>query len=178
MTQPIFLRKPSAEDGFAVHQLIEHSPPLDTNSTYCNLLQCSHFAATSVAAFIGDELVGFISGYLVPDRPNTLFIWQVAVSPVVRGRGLATRMIQHILARDNCQQVSHLETTITEDNQASWALFERVAESYAADLSKSKFFDKERHFQNLHDSEILVTIGPLKNASALESTASKLISNY
>ena len=38
------------EDGLAVNRLIASCPPLDTNSTYCNFLQCLHFAETSVLA--------------------------------------------------------------------------------------------------------------------------------
>ena len=78
------LRPPAREDGAAVFGLIQRCPPLDANSMYCNLLQCSHFADTSVAALADGVLVGFISGYLVPGRPDSLFIWQVAVGPDTR----------------------------------------------------------------------------------------------
>ena len=63
------LRRPDAEDGAAVNGLIEQCKPLDENSVYCNLLQCSHFAETSSLAEIDGEVVGFVSGYLVPDSP-------------------------------------------------------------------------------------------------------------
>ena len=46
--EPTF-RMPNAADGPAVSQLIASSPPLDTNSAYCNLLQCTDFAETCVA---------------------------------------------------------------------------------------------------------------------------------
>ena len=85
-------RAPKSTDGAQVHQLIENCPPLDTNSMYCNLVQCTHFADTSVAVTLDDEMVGFISGHLIPERPDTLFIWQVAVSKKARGQGLAGRM--------------------------------------------------------------------------------------
>jgi diaminobutyrate-2-oxoglutarate transaminase len=153
-------RKPGSEDGALVHALIEQCPPLDTNSMYCNLLQCSHFADTSVAVFHQGSVVGFVSGYLVPARPDTLFVWQVAVSEVARGQGLARRMITHILDRPACAQVTHLETTITADNQASWALFESVARTMNTDLKRSVMFDKRQHFQGGHDTEMLARIGP------------------
>ena len=156
------LTPPSAEDGAAVFNLVAQCPPLDPNSMYCNLLQCSHFSATSVAAKQGDELVGFISGYLIPQRPNCLFIWQVAVSEKARGHGLATRMVQHILARPVCQQVNYLETSITETNQASWALFQGLAKKLNADLHTSVLFDQKQHFANAHDTEMLVKIGPIR----------------
>ncbi|MDA3870409.1 MAG: diaminobutyrate acetyltransferase, partial [Gammaproteobacteria bacterium] len=89
----IELRKPISTDGAAVHRLISQCPPLDTNSMYCNLLQCTHFADTSVAAVQENELVGFVSGYIVPQRADTLFVWQVAVGDKARGQGLAGRML-------------------------------------------------------------------------------------
>jgi len=165
MSLAIELQVPTAEDGMSVYELVKSCPPLDTNSAYCNLLQCSHFADTSVAAVLnGDDgegkLVGFISGYILPGKPDTLFVWQVAVSDQARGQGLASRMIQHILQRKNCAQVKFIETTITESNGASWALFESAAQKLNAPLTRSVMFEKQLHFKGEHDSEMLVRIGP------------------
>ena len=156
----VLLRRPVSEDGAAVHQLIGNCPPLDTNSLYCNLLQASHFSATSVAAELDGALAGFISGYIVPERPDTLFIWQVAVAEQGRGMGLAGRMLQEILTRPACAEVSYLETTITPDNDASWALFRSLARKLEANCADSVMFDRERHFKGQHDSEMLLRIGP------------------
>ena len=158
--EPIILRLPTLEDGMSVFRLIESCPPLDTNSSYCNLLQCSHFASTSVAAEMGDDLAGFISGYILPERTNTLFVWQVAVAAQARGMGLASRMLTHILDRPHCEDIDYLETTITQDNQASWALFNGLAMKFSAGLQSSVWLDKETHFAGQHDSEKLVRIGP------------------
>lgn len=164
--ESIVLRSPTLEDGMAVFRLVEICPPLDMNSSYCNLLQCSHFANTSVAAQINGELVGFISGYAIPERPDTLFIWQVAVAEQARGLGLASRMLAHILARPHCADIAYLETSITKDNQASWALFKSLAKVLSADFqSSSGWMDKEAHFAGQHDSEVLVRIGPFNSHS-------------
>merc|ERR1711964_4784 len=80
-------------------------------------------AETGVAAEKEGDLVGFISGYIPPQQPETVFVWQVAVHEKGRGQGLAKRMLKEIVGRDACSNVTHLETTITEDNEASWALF-------------------------------------------------------
>ncbi|WP_207061414.1 diaminobutyrate acetyltransferase [Motiliproteus sp. SC1-56] len=159
-SQTIELCRPEATQGFSVHKLVANCPPLDTNSMYCNLLQCSHFAGTSVVAMLDGELVGSISGYLIPERPDTLFIWQVAVGDKARGEGLATRMLAHLLERPACRQVAYMETTITEANQASWALFTRFAERRGAPTQKTIQFDRDRHFGGEHDSEMLLRIGP------------------
>lgn len=156
----IVLREPRATDGAALHQLVAACPPLDPNSMYCNLLQCADFADTSVAAERDGALVGFISGYIPPRRPDTLFVWQVAVSSAARGAGLGKRMLNHLLERTAPRGVRYMDTTITEDNAASWALFRSLARDRDAACRSQVHFDRVRHFGDSHDSELLLRIGP------------------
>ncbi len=164
--EDIVLRPPVLEDGMNVFRLIENCPPLDVNSSYCNLLQSSHFSSTSVAAHTpgSQALLGFISGYVIPERPDTLFVWQVAVAEHARGIRLASRMLEHILNRSCCSNISYLETSITNENQASWALFKSLAKGLSADLTSSDWMNKDTHFSGQHDSEALVRIGPFNNS--------------
>lgn len=164
---PIEFLTPNARDGLEINNLIAKCPPLDTNSTYCNLLQAHHFANTSVSAKIGDQLVGFVSGYRVPERENTLFVWQVAVGEAARGQGLASKMIKSILKRPRNHSIDHIETTITESNSASWGLFEGLANKLDAELASSILFHEDEHFNGEHDSEVLVKIGPFAHAQHL-----------
>lgn len=169
MSHAITLRLPNAEDGAQLHQLVSQCPPLDQNSVYCNLLQCAHFRDTSVAAELNNTLTGFISGYLVPARPDTLFIWQVAVHERARGLGLASRMLLEILKRPQCESVTHLETSITADNEASWALFRRLAKMLGTTYETSPLFERDRHFGGQHDTETLVRIGPFTPTQVREA---------
>ena len=114
-----------------------------------------------MAAEKDGEIVGFVSGYLLPNRPNTLFIWQVAVSEEARGCGLGKKMLQHIVNRQRGSGVKYIETTITEDNDASWGLFKVFAKLVNADLQAVDWLDALEHFDGQHDSETLVKIGPL-----------------
>lgn len=160
LPKTITLRTPLLEDGMSVFRLIQRCPPLDTNSSYCNLLQCGHFSNSSVAACQGNELLGFISGYPLVERPDTLFIWQVAVDEQARGLGLASHMLMHILERSTSRGYQYIETTITADNQPSWALFKRLAKQLGAEFQSAPWMDKQTHFDGLHDSESLIRIGP------------------
>lgn len=155
---PIQLRAPRPTDGAAVWRLISSCTPLDENSMYCNLLQCTHFADTCVLAERGDEVVGWISGYLMPADPRTLFVWQVAVSEAARGAGLGQRVLADLLARGACANVDRVQTTITDDNGASWGLFTRFADRAGAALSQKTQFCRERHFDGAHATERLVTL--------------------
>ena len=163
------LREPGPDDGPAVFDLVARCPPLDPNSRYCNLLQCSHFAATSIIAPAdvgGHAALGFVSGYRIPARPDTLFIWQVAVDAAARGLGLGSRLLEGLLARPALADIRFLETTITPDNRASWALFERLAERLAAVVATGPLFESQRHFAGRHPDEIQLRIGPLDSAVA------------
>lgn len=156
------LRRPCAEDGPGVHALIARCPPLERNSLYCNLLQCTHFAETCVIALDGGRPVGFVSAYLMPSHPDSLFVWQVAVAPEARNRGLGSRMLLDILSRPACSRVRYVKTTITPTNEASWSLFKALARRLEASLERQVLFERERHLAGTADSEILVTIGPVR----------------
>lgn len=163
----IVLRTPTAGDGVSLHRLVGECPPLDPNSLYCNLLQCTHFAATSVVAESRGRIVGAISGYVLPDDERTLFIWQVAVSPEARNQGLAMRMLREILARPWCRSVHRLHTTVTPDNQASRTLFTALARDLEAPFREHVWFESQRHFGGLHADEVLLQIGPFSRPSVL-----------
>lgn len=156
----INLRRPTIADGAALHDLVGRCPPLDENSRYCNLLQVAHFADTSIVAEAqgDDRLCGFVTGYRIPDRQDTLFVWQVGVAPEARGLGLAWHMLTSLI--DRVDGVEHLETTVTPDNQPSQRVFESVAQELRAPISRSTLFGRTEHFQDEHEDEVLYRIGP------------------
>lgn len=164
------IRKPKKSDGAKVWKLIKSIEKLDDNSMYCNLLQCSHFAGTCALAEVDGKAVGWISGYRPPESPDTLFVWQVAVHPNARGRGVAKRLIRELLGRRDCRQVCRIHSTITRDNKASWALFRAIADDLGAPIIDDAHFEREAHFDGAHATEHLVEIGPFDRV-ALQSAA-------
>lgn len=159
------LRVPQAEDGAAIWDLVQNCKPLDENSMYCNMIQCDHFAETCVVAELNGDVVGWISAYVLPNDPETLFVWQVAVSEAARGAGLGALMLQAISNREVCDDVTRIQTTITSDNEASWALFRKFGKTQGSKLDAEAYYTQEVHFQDQHKTEHLVTI-PLAKAMA------------
>ncbi len=162
---PLVLRQPRATDGPAVTALIAACAPLDPNSAYCNLLQCSDFAGTCVVAERGGQLVGWVSAYRPPSDPDTIFVWQVAVAAAARGGGLGGRMLDALIALPDAQGATRMTTTITSGNPASWALFGSFARRHGAQLEKTLRFDCAAHFAGAHDTEWQGAIAPLPSAS-------------
>jgi len=166
--RPPVLRAPRAEDGAAIWALVRDCKPLDENSMYCNMLQCDHFADTCVLAERNGKPIGWISAYIPPNDPETLFVWQVAVSEKARGLGLGGKMLAEIVARDVCAGATRIQTTITDDNDASWGLFRKFGKRQGTQISAAPHYERATHFLGTQATENLVTI-PL--AEALASAA-------
>lgn len=160
------LRKPLAMDGAEIWELVRRCKPLDENSLYCNLLQTDHFRDTCVVAECGGEIVGWVSGYKLPYEPETLFIWQVAVTETARGMGLGLSMLAHLIGRPECEGVRRLQTTITADNEPSWILFRKFARNDGVKMNVQAYYTQALHFRERHQTEHMVTIDLAADATA------------
>ncbi len=159
-TESIACRLPVASDATAVWNLIRRCPPLDVNSGYAYIVLCDLFADTCVVCERNGGVVGFVSGFIPPNKPDTLFIWQVAVDSSMRGQGLAGTMIRAILSRDACRDAKLLETTVSPSNEASRKMFGSVAKSLGAEIREASHYDAALIPEDGHESENLITIGP------------------
>ena len=155
----LVVRQPTADDGYAIYQLIQRCPPLDLNSAYLYLLQSTHFASTCLLVEYDGQVEGFVSGYLHPQQADTFFLWQVAIGEKLRGQGYARRLIEQLLQQPALAKTRFLDTTITPDNAASWALFRALAREQGAPLTESVMFSQQQ-LGGEHLAEHLVRIGP------------------
>lgn len=155
----IHIRKPLASDGYEIHQLISKSPPLDLNSVYSYYLLSDHFSDSCVVAELNGKLVGFLSAYRIPQRPQTLFIWQVVVDQALRGKRVAWRMLESLLQRYQQDEVQQVEATVNPDNAASRGLFEHLAAAHGSSLQEEPFLASTAFGpEGDHESEILLRI--------------------
>src|SRR5690625_6610004 len=97
-------------------RIVEESKVLDVNSSYSYLMWGKYFSKSSIVAEIDHELIGFVTGFLQPNSPDTLFVWQVAVDPKHRGKKLATRLIETLLDEQKQKDVCYLEATRSEEH--------------------------------------------------------------
>ncbi|WP_020006303.1 diaminobutyrate acetyltransferase [Salinicoccus albus] len=156
-------RKPSKDDGAAVWALIEQTGVLDLNSSYSYLMWCEIFSETSIVTERDGETVGFISGFIHPDKPNTLFIWQVAVNESERGNGLGTKMLFQLLNRDRCEAIEYVEATVSPSNKPSQNLFQGLAKKLDTDCDVGDYFSSDEFPGEGHEDELLFKIGPVQD---------------
>lgn len=157
--------KPGAEDGAAIHRLVGACRSLDQNSLYAYLLLCHHHAETCVLAREGRRLVGFASAYFPPAQPDVIFVWQVAVHPDRQGRGLGRALLAEMMSRPAVRDARYLETTVSPSNQASRALFNSLARKLGAPCVERDLFDARLFHPEIHETEVLLRIGPIKPAA-------------
>lgn len=158
----ISFRHPRIEDGARMHALVKASPPLEPNTCYAYLLLCHHFAKTCLVAESGGELWGFVTGYRPPEEPDTVFVWQIAVSEKARGQGLGKRLLAGLVEAQPEGSVHYLTSTVTPDNAASMRLFHSFAEKRGTKCGQQVLFGSDAFGQNSHEEEHLLRIGPLE----------------
>jgi len=161
-TDGIVFRHPTTQDGQYFWELAKASGTLDVNSPYHYLIMCRHFGNTCLAAEKQGEVVGFVTAYIPPDAPDTLFVWQVAVNGKERGQGLGLHLLINLFKKMKSLNVKHLDATITPSNHASINLFTAAARELDAPFEFEKeFFSAADFGKNTHAPELLFHIGPI-----------------
>ena len=145
--------------------LASRSPGIDLNSPYTYLILCRHFSRTCLVARASEGLAGFVTGYLLPDRTDTLFVWQIAVASTHRRTGLGRRLVDSLLTDLVPLGIRHLQATVTPGNEASLALFSAVARDNGVECRRSPFFSAEMFPaeddpSSPHQPEWLLHLGP------------------
>ncbi|GGB57182.1 diaminobutyrate acetyltransferase [Lentibacillus populi] len=168
LTKEFHFRKPTKDDGAAVWELVKHTGVLDLNSSYSYLMWCEIFSETSIVVEKQGDIVGFISGFIHPKTPDSLFIWQVAVHESVRGNGLGTRMLFQLLEREYCTDVRYVEATVSPSNIPSQHLFLGLAKKLDTKYSISNYFVSIDFPRTGHENELLYKIGPFEEKKLMK----------
>lgn len=153
-------RKPHLADAQSIWSLVKKNKPLDENSLYLYALLCHHFSDTCVIAESESNVIGFLSGFLLPENPKTLFVWQVAVSPKYRNHGIAKNLASHSLSQAG-PEVEFIEATVTPSNKPSLKFFQNFSKELGAKFSLVPLFSTKTLGKD-HEPENLVRIGPIQ----------------
>jgi len=155
----IELVEPTLEDAKAIWSLVHESGVLDPNSCYLYLLLCRDFSQSCLVAKQAGRLVGFVTAYFPPQRPDSIFVWQIAVAAAARRKGLARRMLLHLVESRLPGGLRFLEATIAPSNESSQRLFHSVAGRLGVPLEVRSCFSS-KYFPQHHEDEDLVRVGP------------------
>ncbi|MBD2869742.1 diaminobutyrate acetyltransferase [Paenibacillus arenilitoris] len=159
----ISYRVPAPQDGADVWRLVKEAGTLDLNSPYCYIMLCDKFRGTCAIARSDESVIGFVSGYRLPDKPDTLFVWQVAVKREARGKGVAKSLLREVLQRQGNETIRFVEATVGPDNAASGRLFKSLAEERGCRCTVTEHYGSELFPGSTgHDRELMHRVGPLR----------------
>lgn len=164
------IRNTRKDDGARLWRLVRSIAALDTNSCYAYLLWCTYFSQSTLVAERQQEgveeavLAGFVTAFTPPEKPDTVFVWQIAVDASEQGAGIGLTLLKELVQRriSADPSIRALEATISPTNTASRRLFERLAEHFSADYSYSTLFPPSLFPEGAHEEEELIRIEPLQ----------------
>lgn len=153
----LLLGVPGTDDAMAMWMLLTRSG-FDSISPSSYRQLCRRTADTSLVARDGNRVVGLITAYRRPTRPDTLLVRQIAVSPSYRRCGVGRAMLVCVKNRDAGSGVGWLEAKIRASSHASRRLFQSFA--IAAELRYAELeLTPDNCFPPPHEPEILVRMG-------------------
>lgn len=154
----ISFETPGPEDGFAMWQLVRDGGVLDLNSSYLYILLGDHFRDTCLVARHEGKIVGMVTGYYPPSKEDVYFVWQVAVHPSMRGRGVASQILERLVQTK--MKGKTLETTVTPDNIPSERMFKKLADKHNLELQIQEGYPEAYFPPGSHEPERLLRMGP------------------
>lgn len=157
----IHLSRPDQTDGERMWQLAKQTT-LDNNSVYKYIMMTHYFVDTCVVAKYNQELVGFITAFIPPKQPDTVFVWQIGVSQNHHGEGIGSCLLEELFNQVKTKGIKYLEATITPSNQASQALFKKFANHHKTNCNIQTFFTRDLFpDHDPYEEELKFKIGPI-----------------
>jgi len=153
----ITIREPRLEDGKHFVALVHAAGTLDVNSSYLYYLLADHFSSTCAYAACDGEPAGFVSAYRLPEDPACLFVWQITVSPTVRGCGLGIKLLDDLASRPWFGEIRRVCCTISPSNEASRGLFAKWGKSLGGSWKETPYL-RSQDLGAGHEDEPLLTI--------------------
>lgn len=159
MIDDIHIHDPVRGDGPAMRQIARDTGVLSVNSAYYYALMARHFQTTCLVARQRDTVCAYITAFFLPDRPETLFVWQIGVAGEAQGNGLGGKLLVALVKKT---RPVFMEATIDPGNTASINVFKSAARHFGADclFSGTPFFDKA-DLGATEPPENLMRIGPI-----------------
>ncbi|WP_165390161.1 GNAT family N-acetyltransferase [Thalassococcus sp. S3] len=124
----------------SIIELVSDTPWLDSNSEYAYALWCTHFAENSVVALRDNEVIGFLTGFRSPRRPETYFLWQTATKPRHGVAGLGVDMIAYAAEREISRGADQIEASVDEKNKAIRLLMKSLAKRLDGRIEEELLF--------------------------------------
>ena len=140
--------------------LVANRPYVGLNSMYTYFLLARDFSDTCLVALCNGKIVGFSSGYMSPNRPDTFFSWEIVVQKDYRGNGLQLRMLREQI---RMKHAKYFECTVNPSNEAAKNNIFKLAQALNSKCEEKVLFSREDFENDSHEAEVLYRIGSIEH---------------
>jgi len=143
-----------------IRKFVKHSKPLDLHTAFTYWTLFKYFGDTCFVLEKKGRIIGFISGLLSSNQPNTLYLWQIGIDPDYRGNRYAEILLKRVVEAARAKDCKGLQITIAPENRSSYRLFSRFALEQGLAMDKTGAIDifdsltKEKTIENLYEIRI------------------------
>ena len=116
-----------------VELLAQGQPFVLPHHKYVYWIMEEYFPSSNYVLSIENKIIGFICALPSIDK-QCYFIWQLVVDVDYKGKGVATLLVNRIIEEAKLRAMNKLEFSISSSNNASYKLFERIANEHHSHL--------------------------------------------
>jgi L-2,4-diaminobutyric acid acetyltransferase len=128
------IRASSEADVAAVQNFVADCPPLTVHTEFTYWVLLRYWGDYCLIAEQDDEITGVLLAIGAGSADDLIYLWQVGVTPALRGTGLAQGMLCEFAARASRSGRTRVQVSVADDNRASHGLFARFAEEQGDEL--------------------------------------------
>lgn len=116
-------RKSHPGEFLDIHAFAADCPPLEAYPEHIYKIILRYFSDTCFVCARDNRIAGFVMGFFSQGRAKTYFLWQIGVSPEMRGRGLGRKLLGYVENELKKAGGERIELTIDPGNLPSLRLF-------------------------------------------------------
>ena len=136
-----------------IELLSKNRPYVVPHHKYQYWILSKYHSMTSYVFIESNRIVGFL-GCLQSSERNSIFIWQICVDENHRNKGIAKKLLNKLVLAIKELEISVIDLSITEGNEASKALFVKFAKSISSELIQEESIEINDDKENVYKIEI------------------------
>ncbi len=154
----MLIRTINEKDLPEIRRFVRDCGSLGIHTLYSYWVLQEHFTPLCLVGEIEGAPAGLVTGIKSLSRENTAFLWQIAVHPAHRGKGLGRQLISAFAAEAKARGLRTIEFSIAPGNRASKACFQSCARSLGRPLEEIKALSLYDDLEGVSENEILYRI--------------------
>lgn len=115
----------TGEDVSEIHEFIGNLKGLVQHPVHFYKIMIEYFGNSFFVIKTGDKIIGLVWGFVSQKNSDVFFLWQIGVSEEYRGKNVARKLIDRLIASAKELRFNRIHATVETENIASCRMFEK-----------------------------------------------------